>query len=590
MIRLIPRAAAAQSPEQVTGDHTPATGSRPFASTRDKRTIALPVLLAGGGDWMKLLLAALVASTALQGQEIRHTPLDEFVDERHSDPTFHYEETGQVITGMCNGNTGRWQATVLMVHSLNWLDLETVDRTLWRHQVAHVEPVGDLLDDRFDDSLTLWITGGRDSNVDREWKETDDELLATAAMVCKFGVRAAVLKQIPSQALCWKDEAHLDPPKCRSEDDLIARTWREYVEEPEKAHATRTAHMAMTRATTTVMDVLQQWSRETYRTVPAEFVVAGGSKRGWTAWLTAAVEYDKRVVAVMPIVLDILDFFPQVDRIWRSFGGWPWALYSYFNQDLIVHFDNPRMKELMSFTDPIEYVQQGRFDKLPTLIVSGVADEFFMPDNIAEWWPMRSTGLDQRREDAAFFNVRHGPNCNHPFIFPGCPVEAVLLSGAAWIKTVLAQRRGLLQPSDMPKYEWRVNSETGAIEVEFPEHSPVPVAARVFSARTSPFSGKRDFRWISGWPPRPKSPVVWTSEPLEPLDDDSRHWRAVKTVSKTVEAQKQYWRGFFIEFDFEVGQDDLKFEWSSSTGVSVVPRTYPYKSCAGGEACRGKLL
>lgn len=35
-------------------------------------------------------------------------------------------------------------------------------------------------------------------------------------------------------------------------------------------------------------------------------MVAGGSKRGWTTWTTAAV--DKRVFAAIPIVMDMLDF------------------------------------------------------------------------------------------------------------------------------------------------------------------------------------------------------------------------------------------------------------------------------------------
>ena len=37
-----------------------------------------------------------------------------------------------------------------------------------------------------------------------------------------------------------------------------------------------------------------------------KFMVAGGSKRGWTTWTTAAV--DKRVFGAIPIVMDMLDF------------------------------------------------------------------------------------------------------------------------------------------------------------------------------------------------------------------------------------------------------------------------------------------
>ncbi len=37
-----------------------------------------------------------------------------------------------------------------------------------------------------------------------------------------------------------------------------------------------------------------------------KFMVAGASKRGWTTWTTAAV--DKRVIAAIPIVMDMANF------------------------------------------------------------------------------------------------------------------------------------------------------------------------------------------------------------------------------------------------------------------------------------------
>lgn len=39
-----------------------------------------------------------------------------------------------------------------------------------------------------------------------------------------------------------------------------------------------------------------------------KFLVSGASKRGWTAWLVGGV--DDRVVAIAPIVMDMLNFQP----------------------------------------------------------------------------------------------------------------------------------------------------------------------------------------------------------------------------------------------------------------------------------------
>ncbi len=49
-----------------------------------------------------------------------------------------------------------------------------------------------------------------------------------------------------------------------------------------------------------------------------KFVVAGGSKRGWTTWTTAAV--DKRVVAISPMVIDLLNIVPSFIHHYRAYG------------------------------------------------------------------------------------------------------------------------------------------------------------------------------------------------------------------------------------------------------------------------------
>lgn len=47
--------------------------------------------------------------------------------------------------------------------------------------------------------------------------------------------------------------------------------------------------------------------KEKYTKDLKNFVVGGASKRGWTTWTTAAV--DDRVVAIVPVVIDLLIWF-----------------------------------------------------------------------------------------------------------------------------------------------------------------------------------------------------------------------------------------------------------------------------------------
>jgi len=66
------------------------------------------------------------------------------------------------------------------------------------------------------------------------------------------------------------------------------------------------ARLPMTKSAVRAMDTVTAFlgsSREV--TSGGRFVVAGGSKRGWTTWTTAAV--DKRVVGIIPIVIDVLN-------------------------------------------------------------------------------------------------------------------------------------------------------------------------------------------------------------------------------------------------------------------------------------------
>jgi PhoPQ-activated pathogenicity-related protein len=46
-----------------------------------------------------------------------------------------------------------------------------------------------------------------------------------------------------------------------------------------------------------------------------KFMIAGASKRGWTTWTLAAV--DKRVIAAIPIVMDMANFNQVIFNNWK---------------------------------------------------------------------------------------------------------------------------------------------------------------------------------------------------------------------------------------------------------------------------------
>lgn len=83
----------------------------------------------------------------------------------------------------------------------------------------------------------------------------------------------------------------------RREDALLAYTFDQYLRTGDE---TWPALFPMTKSVIRAMDTVQAWASEYHQQDIRKFVIVGASKRGWTAWLTAAV--DSRVVAIAPIV------------------------------------------------------------------------------------------------------------------------------------------------------------------------------------------------------------------------------------------------------------------------------------------------
>ena len=104
----------------------------------------------------------------------------------------------------------------------------------------------------------------------------------------------------------------------RVEDEMIAYTWDKFLRTGDERWPAR---LPMTKAVVRAMDAVTAFCAKPPAGAAAaidRFVVAGASKRGWTTWTTAAV--DKRVVAIVPIVIDVLNVEPSFDHHYRAYG------------------------------------------------------------------------------------------------------------------------------------------------------------------------------------------------------------------------------------------------------------------------------
>jgi PhoPQ-activated pathogenicity-related protein len=255
------------------------------------------------------------------------------------------------------------------------------------------------------------------------------------------------------------------------------------------------------------------------------FVVAGASKRGWTTWTTAIV--DSRVVAIVPIVIDLLNVEPSFAHHWRVYGAWSPAIQDYVEMGIPAWFGSKEFRGLLDIVDPYSYRERL---VLPKLIINATGDPFFTPDSSSFYFD------DLPGESY----LRYVPNTDH-----------FLRDTDTW-DSLLAFYRTVLDGSERPEVTWRAVGG-GTLEVET---DLVPHRVRMWQA-TNPEA--RDFRLDTIGP-------SWTDSELHP--------RADGTYVARVPSPERGWTAFFVELSFESegSREPLKL----TTGVRVVPDLLPF--------------
>jgi PhoPQ-activated pathogenicity-related protein len=364
------------------------------------------------------------------------TELKEYVS--RPEPVFQYR-----IRGQRDGEQGRILDVDLT--SQQWQGI------VWRHVLHIYEP----LKMEHPKHVLLFVTGG-----DNGRRPGEDNIEMGMQLATMAAARVAMLFQVPNQPL-FDD---------RREDDLITETWLRYLE---TGDATWPLLFPMVKSAVKAMDAIEEIAESRWDGSISGFVITGGSKRGWTSWLTPVA--DKRIVATAPIVIDVLNFQPQMQHQLDTWGEFSEQIADYTSKGLIkLENETPREVHLRQMMDPFTY--RNMLD-LPKLIINGTNDRYWVVDATRFYW----------RDLVGPKYLLQVPNAGH-----GLDGGKELALG-----TLAVFFRHVASGTPMPALQWKHQGDGDWLALTA-KASPKPKAARLWVAH----SNTKDLR-ESKWTPQP---------------------------------------------------------------------------------------
>jgi PhoPQ-activated pathogenicity-related protein len=322
----------------------------------------------------------------------------------------------------------------------------------WKHVLQIHEP--EVV--RFPNHVLLFVTGGVNG------RPPGDGETEMGAGLCRLtGSRVAVLFQVPNQPLLGD---HV-------EDDLITETWLRYLE---TGDASWPLLFPMVKSAVKAMDAIEQIAGQQWQDPVDGFVITGASKRGWTSWLTPVV--DQRVIATAPIVIDVLNFRPQMQHQLDTWGQYSEQIRDYTSKGLVkVGDETPREQQLRMMMDPYTYRQRL---SLPKLLVNGTNDPYWVVDAMSLYWD----DLVGPKYVLQVPNAGHGLDGGR---------ERALATVAVFFRHVAAKK-------PLAELVWEPMAERGEIGLKVQSRGEKPQTARLWVAH----SETKDFR-KSRWQPQP---------------------------------------------------------------------------------------
>ncbi|MEP6755321.1 MAG: PhoPQ-activated protein PqaA family protein [Chthonomonadales bacterium] len=311
----------------------------------------------------------------------------------------------------------------------------------WEHRLVIFRP-DNAINPKF---CLLYNTGGSGSIRD---------LAMGIDMATRSKTAYAMLFNIPNQPLYGL-----------TEDALIVYTWQKYMETGDDSWP---LHFPMAKSVIKAMDAIGEFTKGAGIPVIDQFIINGGSKRGWTTWLAGASE-DKRIKAIAPMVIDILNVMKQMPHQLEMYGKPSEQVGDYTNAGMFRALNTSEGKKLLELEDPISYKN---VLTMPKLLILGTNDRYWSQDALNLYW-------DDLKGDKY---VSYTPNSGHgledrPHVF------ATLTS---FTKTVATGKK-------WPKLKWEYKETPAGVTLNVSSDVTIK-SARLYSVESAT-TDFRDSKW-----------------------------------------------------------------------------------------------
>ena len=349
-----------------------------------------------------------------------------------------------------------------------WVELtltsQTWQNTPWKHQLFILKP-----NQVRDGGRALLVIGGGSWKPELAQPPAPGEAMPEqvsryAAVAEHLGTPVAVLLQVPHQPLYGMRE-----------DALISYTFEQFFKTND---ANWPLLLPMVKSAVAGMNTVGQFARREWSLGIDEFTVTGGSKRGWTTWLTAAV--DQRVTALAPAVIDTLNMSKQLPHQIATWGKPSEQIHDYTDRGLHKVLATPRGQQLVRIVDPYHYRDS---ITQPKLILLGTNDRYWPLDALNLYW----SDLPGKKY------VLYVPNQGHG-----------LGDAERTLGTIIALHRQAAGELELADLEWEFSEEADQVLLR--------VKANQRPQRVS--------AWLAESPTRDFRDARWSSQPMELAGDD----------------------------------------------------------------------